>query len=338
MQIFVSYIGEMVALHVETSDTIEEVQRKIQEQIGVPADKQRLFYKGIHLMEGLGETLTDYDIEKEFILDLVTRRSTSPSNHLVDFMWLSDAERSSVPAPLEKLRQRAIVSKVDEFRTFKSTKDKIILDQTVCERLSTFLEFMWHLTLAASPNKADMLMDIAFSDFTSLVGADANEITRDGSNILASLVALLGKIPETKTNLSKISITMRMTRGISNASVEDFHCNGAHNTGTVDLSLNKPEEYSGGRQCFFVNGHLHVLDHPLGSFSQYPGDVLQGLTALTEGTRKKIYVSNHNNRLNTVNSARAFVKARSHHVQAFLVAYCAVQNSDTSDKKSKHHG
>ena len=53
----------------------------------------------------------------------------------------------------------------------------------------------------------------------------------------------------------------------------------------------------GGRLCFFVNDHLHMLDRPRGSTSQHPAKVLHGVTALTEGTRKSLFVVDQQNGL-----------------------------------------
>jgi hypothetical protein len=113
---------------------------------------------------------------------------------------------------------------------------------------------------------------------------------------------------------------MRMTRGPTDGCI-NFDVDGDDTTATVQIALNEPGEYKGGRSCFFVNDQLHVVERPAGTVCRHPPQVLHAVTALTEGTIKSLFVVD----ASQDQGADDATQATADHVTAFAAARVALK-------------
>jgi hypothetical protein len=75
---------------------------------------------------------------------------------------------------------------------------------------------------------------------------------------------------------------------------------------------------------FFVNDTIHILERPVGSITQHPLRVLHGVTALTEGTRKSLFIVDRPNGL----GEGGIVTVVSDDVQLFLAQQVTRPNAN----------
>ena len=128
-------------------------------------------------------------------------------------------------------------------------------------------------------------------------------------------------------------VALRMTKGPTNSCI-DFHTdNGiSHDlaSSTSQIPLNSTSEYKGGQLCFFVNDHLHMVPRKAGSLVQHPPNILHGVTSVTEGERKSLFILDVTNGL----GEGGVVKLTSDHIDSFLTEISSGSDIDSSSSSS----
>jgi hypothetical protein len=201
---------------------------------------------------------------------------------------LSDEDRRNAEIPSDELELIADDEKADRFTTFYFHKSCKILSREHCEWLCAFLDFMWAKTSDLRwLDRDNMLLSVSDKIFQLLLSLADKKVGFDGdaTKVWSALREAHEQIPGgTETPM----ISLRMARGSSNSSrTSTFSCGDGC---TTKIALNSQSEYKGGKLCFYLNGDVHVLDQLVGSMVQFPDTVLHGITQLTEGTQKSLWM------------------------------------------------
>lgn len=302
MEVYVQTLtGKRIVLReVQPRLCIDQLKDKIREREGIPIDQQRLIFEGRQLEDHL--TVSECNIQDKSTMHLVLRLrgmiSTFTHNDvtspLIQYLMLSDEERADFSVPTAALYERAQSEEANPFQTFRYKEDGEILSSDQRELLCNFLDYMWESTSPNAPaNRNDIRLVVPEEQLERLFAL--GDLGNRSARVLYNLREIFRQVPGSSGHGGS-KIALRITKGPTNACI-NFHCDGIYASSTSQIALNDPSEYKGGRLVFFVNGILHVLDRPAGSLVQHPPKVLHGVTCLTEGTRKSLFVVDKGNGL-----------------------------------------
>ena len=138
----------------------------------------------------------------------------------------------------------------------------------------------------------------------------------------------------------KGKLALRMTRGPTNSCI-NFHCDIGGGSGTCQIPLNDPSEYQGGKLCFFsitMNANaveaeaegrgyhkfLKFVPRTKGSLTMHPSKMLHGVTTVSSGTRKSLFVIDKRSGLGVDDddeSGSIVIELTDHDIESFLVVH-----------------
>ena len=326
--------GKTITIHgVTRHTTISEIKRRLFESEGILQYEQRLLLAGNQLEDD--RRLGDYNIQNDSILDLAESQSGMISSFthsdlndpLVHYLMLPEEERRTTPIPLEHFLERQALHRADD-ETFHYDANCFLLSTTYRAVIEKFLDFMWR-------HEMD---DVAVDMKVALRGDLLAQLLMPFAARCNNLHVEANSSQETFKSLSsKGEIVLRMTKGPTNACI-NFHTDGNYARYTQQIALNGPAEYEGGKLCYFTQGRLHVLERPAGSIVGHVRSILHGVTALSGGVRKSLFLLDNLVDPALIEASKADVDNFWRSDMSSLCSYCHVnfpeQNCGSCDTKT----
>lgn len=211
---------------------------------------------------------------------------------------MTDEEREGVSPPIEELREMARAKGAVVDRSGHYVDDPDILHDYQRRLLCDLLDFMWDRTAASSDNdRVDMRLIVPYELLIKVLSPlDLHMEERYSSEkLVGKFETQYWSVPGASSKHRRLAL--RMTKATN--SCINFHCDGTYATSTSQIPLNPPTEYKGGSLCFFAKDKVIMVARTVGSVVGHSPKVLHGVTRVTEGVRKSMFILDDTNNLGT---------------------------------------
>jgi len=305
----ISMTGSTTALDMHANDLVSLLKTKIHEIDGISPDIQRLIFAGKRLEDQ--RSLSDYNIQDQCTIHLVLKLRgmissfsfNDQSDPLVRYLMLPENERVTTPFPLEAIHRKEWRPDNGEDEPFFFEPDCKVLGPVHRALICRFLDFMWsrkHFMWSRKMADTAIDMKLVLPDdilvqLLTPFSSRCNDLHLERYSPARVLKKLKVCHPHGRRDWDP-KVALRMTKGPTNACI-DFHQDGGYATYTMQLALNDPEEYQGGKLCYVVENRLHALTRPAGSLVGHRASIVHGVTALMGGVRKSLFLVDESNGL-----------------------------------------
>lgn len=307
--------GKRFDFYVHTSATVNDISKRIELRERIPISQQRLIFKGQQLKDP-ERRLSDYGIDTASnntsndspLIHLVLRLNISrfssslEGTPTVAYLMLPEEQRPTAPIPYQHLEWLSTLYHANKNGYVSFVERPRILSDHCCWILSEFLDWIWDTTnksTIASAGDSNQRVDLRASVHNDRVAEKLFSYCQEDETDVSPIVRLL----QTGTT----NIFLRITRGPTHSCI-DFHCDTAANTAptekiTVQIPLldgdilppsNGPVatgECHGGKLLFYINGTIVTAQRlPGSSMTIHAANVLHGVTAMTSGIRRSLFV------------------------------------------------
>ncbi len=207
------------------------------------------------------------------MISTFTHDDNNPLDH---YLLLPDEQFEKAPIPLAELRAKATEQKARTTAdTLEWKEDNGVLTSYHVNILNDFVTYLRN-TMEHFEEKPD-IRTIIPENLLSMIF---------DNGLPADFVSDLKRLH--KSDLTSMFV-LRTTKGPTRKCI-NFHVDGDAATRTLQIPLNDPSQYKGGKLVFFIDDKIVAPPRTPGSLTIHHRDVLHGVTSVQQGVRNSFFI------------------------------------------------